>query len=103
MLILLTSICLVHGQSPKSLEHALKILNEECSDSLKIQIRISEPEELQKLFYPWDGDNEVLTEFTSHRKKLRYQKYFKKLGINYNENIKLITLTAFQRRLNNEA
>jgi len=100
ILILCFSISFSYAQSPKSIDHALEILNENCSDSLKSKIRITESEELPNLFYPWNGENKTLMDFTSHEKKLRYQKYYEKLGIHYRQNIELITLTAFKRQLN---
>lgn len=87
------------SQSPRSIEKAIKILDKNCSDSLKLKICSTETEGLPKLFYPWDGENKTLLEFTSHDKILRYQKYYKKLGINYRLNIQLITLSAYKLHL----
>jgi len=100
ILLLVFSASLSYGQSPKSIEQALEILNENCSDSLKETIRLTDPEKLPNLFYPWDGENKTLMDFTSHEKKLRYQKYYEKLEIYYRKNIEIITLTAFQQQLN---
>ena len=90
----------VLAQSPKSLDHALSILDKSCSDSLKKRIQITENDELTNLFYPWDGGNKTLMEFTSSDKKTRYEKYFEKKGIVYESNIETITLIAYKRKLN---
>ena len=88
------------AQSPRSIDHAIRILEKNCSDSLKAEIRITDADKLPDLFYPWSGENETLMDFTSNEKELRYQKYYAKRGIHYKRNIEVITLIAFKRYLN---
>jgi hypothetical protein len=75
------------GQSrktPKNLKQAIVYLNNDCPDSLKAAIKITNDNNLRKLVYPEDGNYMTISNWLSGEdENNRLIKYFNSKGISY--------------------
>lgn len=89
-----------YGQNkntPRNLKAAVKILNNDCPDSLKLLIKNTDNKDLKKLSYPWGGDYKTIFEWTSYdNTHSKIKKYLTKNGISaHQETVILIAFKQF--------
>ena len=92
-------------KTPKNIDEAIKILNTDCSDSLKQIIKKTPNDSLIYLIYPWgrNANYKTISKWTTgldSKRKTKLEKYYSKLGINYPKHIEKIVLISFKIVLN---
>ncbi len=101
----LLTVFLSFGQRikvPKNIVKAITILQTDCPDSLQTIIKKTSNDSLLNLCYPWGGEYETISNWTTGiytSKKTKLEKYFSKLGITYPMHIETIVLVSFKAYL----
>jgi len=89
---------------PKNLKQALKILNVDCSDSLKSVIKNTSDDKLINLCYPWSENipksyRTISDWLDGEHESYRIDKYLAEKGIKADQNQQTVILIAFKKKL----
>jgi len=89
------------AQVPKNLKQAIKILNTECPDSLKLIIKTTPDKDLKKMGYPWGGKYKTVFEWTNNNSDSKIRKYLSDKGVSVHQEI--VIFLAFKNHLHGKS
>jgi hypothetical protein len=85
------------ANSPTNLSSAIKILDSDCPDSLKLKIKSTPDKDLRNLGYPYAGKYKTIFEWTKRDSDSGISKYLSRKGVSYHQDI--VLFLAFKNHL----